>query len=151
MKRIKAFFQITRPWNDIIVAASVLVGGFLSGNEFQIQPLIFACFSAGLIAAGGYVFNDVFDLEIDKINRPDRILPRQKITRREALIFAWLLFFLGLFLAYSINSVCLALGFFNFVLLVLYSAYWKRSFLIGNLVVSYLGGVTFISGALSLG
>ena len=46
------------------------------------MKLIFAGISASVAAMAGYVINDLFDIEIDRINRPERALPGNKMSLR---------------------------------------------------------------------
>ena len=73
------YFKITRFQNNLITFASVILGG-LSGEVASWSKLVIAAFSASFISAGGYSLNDYFDLEIDRINRPKRVLPKGDIS-----------------------------------------------------------------------
>ncbi|MFA6582407.1 MAG: geranylgeranylglycerol-phosphate geranylgeranyltransferase [Paludibacter sp.] len=102
-----------------------------------------------LIAAGGYVLNDYFDIKIDTINRPEKQIVGNIISRRYAMILHQVLTglgtFCGLLLAYFARSYTLA---FIFIvvpgLLWFYSASYKRQFMIGNLVVSFIAALTVL-------
>jgi len=102
-----------------------------------------------LIAAGGYVLNDYFDVKIDAINRPDKQTVGKIITRHKAMLTHQILtglgVFCGLLLAWFAYSFVLA---FIFIvvpgLLWFYSASYKRQFMIGNLVVSFSAGLSIL-------
>ena len=105
-----------------------------------------------LIAGAGYVVNDYFDLDIDRINKPQRILPSGVILPRTALIYGLILFFCGIILSYFTASItCILLAFINAVLLYLYARYFKREFVSGNIVVAYTAASTFIYGGVVTG
>lgn len=96
-----------------------------------------------LIAAGGYVINDYFDINIDSINRPDRQVVERVIKRRWAM--AWHIIFslsgwiLSIMLSNRLGNPFPAL--FNtaaIVLLWFYSTDFKKRLLIGNVVISLL-------------
>ena len=95
-----------------------------------------------LIAAGGYVLNDYFDVKIDNINRPEKQIVGNIISRHTAMLLHQILTGLGvvcgLLLAFFAHSFTLA---FIFIvvpgLLWFYSASYKRQFIIGNLVISF--------------
>ena len=99
-------------------------------------------FATVLIAAGGYVINDYFDIKIDRINRPDRVIVGETVSKPAAMRLS-----IGLSAA-GILSGCLAawlcsswtLGIvmlFMPGLLWFYSSAYKRQFLIGNLIVAF--------------
>ncbi len=100
-----------------------------------------------LIAASGNVVNDIFDQDIDLENRPDRRIIGPIITEDAAWTFYYILsgagLALGILLAYMLGNTSnglvflLALGGLWF-----YSYSYKRQFLIGNLVVAFLAGLT---------
>lgn len=100
-----------------------------------------------LIAASGNVVNDIFDQDIDLQNRPDRRIIGPIITEDAAWTFYYILsgagLALGIVLAYMLGNTSnglvflLALGGLWF-----YSYSYKRQFLIGNLVVAFLAGLT---------
>ena len=98
------------------------------------------------IAAGGYVINDYFDVKIDRINRPDRLV----VTRTVSKDLAMHLFYgltaagvvLGMVAAWMVRSTSLAI-IFAFVpgLLWFYSASYKRMLLVGNIIVAFLASL----------
>lgn len=105
-----------------------------------------------LIAAGGYVLNDYFDVKIDAINQPDRLIIGRFISREKAMLLYQVLtacgIVAGLTLAWLLSSFTLALIFIAVPgLLWFYSASYKRQLIIGNLIVAFLAGLSvFIVG-----
>ena len=99
-----------------------------------------------LIAAGGYVINDYFDVKIDRINRPDRLVVTTSVTKQQAMrifqITSACGVVCGLLVSWLVRSWQLATVFL-FVpgLLWFYSASYKRMFLIGNLIVAFCAAV----------
>ena len=106
-----------------------------------------------LIIAGGYIINDIYDVEIDKINKPNEIIVNSKISTRVAWRIYYLLNILaitsGIFLVIKIDKFEL-LGFFLFFILWLwlYSKRYKKTFLLGNLQVSFLTSLSVITLAI---
>jgi 4-hydroxybenzoate polyprenyltransferase len=104
-----------------------------------------------LIAAGGYIINDYFDIKIDAINKPDKIVLDRLISARMAIKLHIILniaaILIGLYLAYRIRSLPFGLIFpFISGLLWLYSAKYKRMIGWGNLIVALLSAlVIFIT------
>jgi geranylgeranylglycerol-phosphate geranylgeranyltransferase len=144
-----SFIKILRPFNCLFVALSVLFGAFYLNSQINLFPIIFAVISATMIAAAGYVINDFFDLPIDMINKPDRILPSKKITPKTAYMYSVTLFFIGILSSYlTHNLYCVGLAILNSVALFYYARFFKLSFLSGNILVAYAAGSTFIFGGL---
>ena len=101
------------------------------------------CLSSVLIAAGGYIINDYFDLNIDLVNKPERMVVDRSISRRWAIFFHFVLSMSGILLGFYIglqNGNWL-IGFANIVAVVVlwfYSTYYKKRLLSGNLMISAL-------------
>jgi len=95
-----------------------------------------------LIAAGGYVINDYFDIKTDLINK-GKVIVGTKIPRRKAMMWHNILNIIGVLIGFYISWKA---GFFMMGVLFLlasgllyfYSASYKRQFLIGNIVVAIL-------------
>lgn len=143
------FIKIIRPFNCLFVILSVFFGAYYQSSFSNLLPIIFAALSAFLIAAAGYVINDFFDIPIDIINRPDRILPSGKITPKTAYIFSVMLFIFGIIASYlTQNFYCVIIAIVNSILLFSYAKTFKMSFLTGNILVAYTTASTFLFGGL---
>ena len=99
------------------------------------------------IAAAGYVENDIFDVEIDNINKPESVVINKHIFEKKAWLFVVIfqviaLFIATYFLIFFQNTTILYSYFSTSILLFLYAKWLKKSFLIGNLVVAFLCAFT---------
>lgn len=99
--------------------------------------------SSVLIAAAGYIINDYFDLNIDRVNKPNRLVVDRIIKRRWTILWHWILSGLGLLLSFYVSwklrNPLIALGnLATVVLLYFYSTTFKRKLLIGNVIISLL-------------
>ena len=99
--------------------------------------------SSVLIAAAGYIINDYFDLNIDRVNKPARLVVDKIIKRRWTILWHWILSGIGLLLSfcvsYKLRNPLVALGNMGcVVLLYFYSTTFKRKLLIGNIIISLL-------------
>jgi len=151
MTKLIAVFKITRPVNLIITFISIVIAAVIcSYGVFAADKVIFAAASGALAAAAGNIINDLFDIEIDRINRPDRPLPSNKLTRREAVSLFVLFSFLSLTLSYFINRLAFIIDASALFLLFFYSFRVKRIVLLGNFVVAFLTGLAFIYGGVSV-
>jgi len=146
------FLAILRPVNFIFVFVCVLFGAlFKNLIPFNLK-ILFAMLSAGAIAGAGYIINDFFDLQIDIVNRPDRILPSGKIRPKTAYIYSVVLFVTGIIFSYfTANLFCILLAFINSFLLFYYANYFKKKLLTGNLIVSYSAASCFVFGGFAAG
>ena len=140
-----ALFRLTRFWNLVIIAiAQYFAAAFLfkikQGVIWDWRLFVFSL-STILIAAAGYIINDYYDIKIDLINKPDRVVIGKSITRRYAILFHTFISSLGIILG---TLVSLKIGLVNiicFFLLWLYSNKLKRLPFIGNLLVAILTGL----------
>jgi geranylgeranylglycerol-phosphate geranylgeranyltransferase len=126
-----------------------VIGGFVSApflSSSLIYHLSLASIAVFLIIGGGNSINDYFDVEIDKINRPNRPVPSGALTQLWILIYSAMLLSVGVILSGAINLTCLAIAMINSALLILYSWKFKRWALIGNVLIGYLTGSTFLFG-----
>lgn len=146
MKKVASYLRLTRPLNNLITALAVFMGAWIAGWADSFDKLVFALLSASFISAGGYVINDYFDLEIDRINKPLRPLPRGEIGPQSALLISFSLFVAGLVLSILIKTIAFLLAFLTIFLLIIYSFKLKRTLLFGNLIVSFLCGLAFVYG-----
>lgn len=149
--KIVPLLRITRAWNGVLVFASVFLGALFAGVLSPPIRVILACFSASLIASGGYSINDYFDCRTDLINKPSRPIPRGELRGSEVIFLSIFLTATGIIIANLISGL---LGFVSIgaaVLLFLYSYSLKRVVLVGNLVVSFLCGLVFLYGGMSVG
>jgi len=149
VKKVFSYLKLTRPQNNFIAAISVLVGAAISGEVESWGKVFFACISAFFISAGGNSINDFFDLEIDRINKPNRPLPRGEISPFSALRFSISLFLLGILLSFWVKPLSVLVAFVACGLLIVYSSHFKRKLLWGNLTVSLVSALAFFYGGIA--
>ncbi len=139
-----------------MAAIAAIVGIFIAynivvaNNPYYIQfPILDATkvfLVVFLITGAGNSINDYFDVEIDRINKPERPIPSGNIGLKNALYFSLALFAIGTLLATSINLICGSIALINSLLLIYYASSLKRTALLGNISVGYLTGSTFLFG-----
>ena len=105
--KVKAYIElikVTGPKTTLFWAVFTSTGILLTTprNFLRIDSLT-TVLAALLTAFGIYSLNDIFDLEIDRINYPMRPIPSGRVTKREVGVLSTILFILGLSLAYSVN------------------------------------------------
>lgn len=121
------------------------------GMDLFLSNYLFLLLASGttLIAAGGYVINDYFDTKIDALNRPDKVIVGNSVSRKRASqmhqVLTGLGILFGLIVAFSINSFTVGLVFILVPgLLWFYSASYKRQFLIGNIIVAFCAALVVL-------
>src|SRR6478672_11914777 len=99
-----------RPANIVTSVSDVLAGIAISGfffahsfNTNQILPVLLLCISTIGLYGGGVVFNDVFDAELDSVERPERPIPSGLISKKEAATLGGILLSAGILLAFFVN------------------------------------------------
>ncbi len=150
MHPIKALYKLGRPFNALSGAMAVIMGGYVAGaTAGQWLHVGLAALATFIITASSNAWNDYLDIEIDRINRPDRVLPSGHLSPRTALWFSLVLAGLSLVLAASINWPAFMIVLGSNVLLYLYSWRLKSTVLLGNLVVAVISGLTVIFGGVA--
>ncbi|MCK4359706.1 MAG: geranylgeranylglycerol-phosphate geranylgeranyltransferase [Candidatus Cloacimonetes bacterium] len=147
---ITSYFKVIRPLNFLFVIIAVLFGAIYKADYLHFIISILAAFSAALISGGGYVINDFFDRDIDKINRPERPIPKGIISPLSAKRYALLLFIGGIVISIFLQNLwMILLASCNSFLLYLYAYKGKRMGFLGNLLVAFVAASTFIYGGLA--
>jgi geranylgeranylglycerol-phosphate geranylgeranyltransferase len=126
--KLSALIKLIRPLNFLITFLSVIVAALISSEADaffrlpgQIEIIFFAALSAAFTASAGYVINDYFDVNIDKINRPARPLASGIIKRNEAAVIYFFLFLASLALSGFVSILALLIVLTASSLLFLYS------------------------------
>jgi 4-hydroxybenzoate polyprenyltransferase len=128
--------------------------GYSWNNAVETRQFLFLVTASVLIAAAGYIINDYFDLNIDQVNKPGKVVVNVLITRRWVIFWHMFLSLLGLFFTVSALPIAeywyLVLGnLASIILLWFYSTTFKKQLLIGNVLISLLTawviGIIFFS------
>ncbi|MBT1703010.1 geranylgeranylglycerol-phosphate geranylgeranyltransferase [Chryseosolibacter indicus] len=143
---ITSLIRLTRVWNLLIIALSqYFIAATLVDNQAIWDWRLFVLsLSTVLIAAAGYIINDYYDIKIDLVNKPDRVIIGKGITRRYAILLHTLLSVIGVLLGLVLNWRIGAINFASAFLLWWYSNDLKRQPFIGNVVVALMTGISII-------
>ncbi|MBN9384872.1 MAG: geranylgeranylglycerol-phosphate geranylgeranyltransferase [Chitinophagaceae bacterium] len=147
-----AFFRLIRWPNLVFIVLTqvlfyycILLPDFNGRYINALQPIWFYLLSLSsvLIAAAGYIINDYFDLNIDRVNKPERLVVDKIIRRRWTILWHWILSGLGViigaYVSLKVHNPFVALGNFGCVVLLwFYSTTFKRRLLIGNVLISLM-------------
>jgi 4-hydroxybenzoate polyprenyltransferase len=153
LKLISAFFKLVRWQNLVFIALTqVLFLYCIEQPIFQNAKIttnvhgiyfVLLMIASVIIAAAGNIINDYFDLNIDQINKPEKVIVDKVIGRRWVIVWHLVLSIFGIFLGFCIDwyTSVRFLGIANMasvVLLFFYSVSLKKKFLIGNVLISLL-------------
>ncbi|WP_411963361.1 geranylgeranylglycerol-phosphate geranylgeranyltransferase [Haloferax sp. YSMS24] len=150
--RANGFVELTRPGNAIAAGVLTFTGAFVAGATFgDTLPVVAAILATVFATGAGNAVNDYFDRDIDRINRPDRPIPRGAVTATEAKWFSVALFGGAVVSALVLPLVAIAIAVVNLVALLAYTEFFKGLPGVGNVVVAALTGSTFLFGGAAIG
>jgi len=152
MKLLPAFLKLIR-WPNLVFIALTQILFFYSVIPFvykglQVtflpQNIFYLLVAASVcIAAAGYIINDYFDLNIDLINKPAKLIIEKYISRRWAILLhlglSLIGFIISCYVGYKLRNIYIP--FFNLLSIAglwFYSTTFKKQLLIGNIVISLL-------------
>lgn len=146
------YLRLIRFPNDLIVGIGVIIGELVAARSIPLFSHMVIGFLVGfLISASVMIINDVADLEIDKINNPNKPLVKGAMSPRHAIIHAIVYGGLGVILSFF-NTI------YNFLVAIIfwfvgisYNFYFKKKGLIGNMFVSMSVAIPFIYGNMIIG
>jgi 4-hydroxybenzoate polyprenyltransferase len=138
-----SFLRLTRVWNLLIIALSqyFTAAMLISWTKITDWRLFILSTSTVAIAAAGYIINDYYDVKIDLVNKPERVVIGKGITRRYAILLHSMLSLFGIALGFIIGWRIAAINFASVFLLWWYSNDLKRHPFVGNVVVSLMTGI----------
>ena len=150
--KLKGSFSLIRPINCFMIGFAVIAGQYISlGMLPSFSNAILGFFSAAFLMASTMSMNDYYDLEIDKINCPERPIPSGIIKPNEAILISIIFGLIGIFSAALINMNSLAVALFALILMLYYNTKGKKTGFFGNILVSICIGLPFIFGGASVG
>ena len=160
MAQILNYIKIIRPINIGFVIITQYMLRYLvympifesCGKHSGLSELnfLFLVISTSCIAAAGYIINDYFDIRIDNINKPNKVIVSNHIDRRTAIAMHWTLntvgILLGFYVAWQVGNIKLgAIHILSAASLWFYSSNYKKQFLVGNLIVGVLTAMIILT------
>jgi len=141
-----ALFHLARFWNLVIIGlAQYFTSYFLIGaHTVRDWRLLLLSASTMMIAAAGYIINDYYDIKIDLINKPERVVIGRGITRRYAIFFHTALSVVGVAIGFFLSWKIGLVNFFSAFLLWLYSNNLKRLPFVGNFSIGLLTALSIL-------
>jgi geranylgeranylglycerol-phosphate geranylgeranyltransferase len=151
-QKVRGVFQIFRPELPVAAGVCVLLGQMLALGA---APSLYALglgFACGFLLSGSALFtNDYFDLEVDRINAPQRPLPAGILTPAEVMALGLGTALLGLAAAAVFGPLAFGVSLIIWLLGFLYNWRIKAAGLWGNLIVATSVGATFVLGGIIVG
>jgi geranylgeranylglycerol-phosphate geranylgeranyltransferase len=139
------YLELIRPVNCVITFISVLVGAWI-GKVVNFPPELLLAGCAGFAAcAFGNIVNDLRDIEIDRINKPQRPLPSGRVRPIGAVWFAAAFGLAGILAATPLARNPMLLVLLTLIVLFLYAIHFKKT-LAANGIVALTAGLSFLLG-----
>ncbi|HUV31228.1 MAG TPA: UbiA family prenyltransferase [Acidobacteriota bacterium] len=146
MQKLLDVFRLMRLANCLLAMVGVAIGARMAWLTPAYYGPFVAALAAFFVCAGGNVVNDIVDVDVDRVNHPDRVLVRGRLSVSFALWMSVVLNVLALICAIAVNWVVTFAVAGGIGLLVVYNLRLKKIMLVGNLVVALLAGLTFMTG-----
>ncbi len=152
--RIVDYIQLIRPFTMIPPAVAVISGGLLALGFYgrlsiesfpegwmrvEFIPLIVGALLYGVLNGASNAYNQVSDLGIDRINRPERPIPSGRISIKKALGFTFTVYAIALVIAYLISFYFFVVTAICLIITTLYSTppvYLKKRFLLSTTTIA---------------
>ncbi len=151
-QKARGVFQIFRPELPTAAGVCVLLGQVLALGAVPPLPALGLGFACGFLLSGSaLITNDYFDLEVDRINAPQRPLPAGILTPSEVLTLGLVTAVLGLAAAAAFGPLAFGVSLIIWLLGFLYNWRLKAAGLWGNLIVATSVGATFVLGGIIVG
>lgn len=155
---LRGYLRLARPANLPTAAADIFAGaaiaGIISYSEpisMSYMPLVYLVFSTIFLYAGGVALNDVFDYELDAVERPERPIPSGLIPLKSAALFGSVLLLIGVFLAFQVHLVSGCIAAVLAFAIVLYDSFSKKYDFLGPFNMGLCRSLNLLLGMSVLG
>ena len=147
-----ALLSLIRPINSFMIGLAVVVGIAIGSPDMLFSRLTIYGFITGFsISSYSMIINDIYDIEIDKVNQPERPLAKQIISINSALSLSLILLLIGLtssmIISYSHLIITVIFSFLSWF----YNIWGKKQGIIGNSIVASSMSIPFIFGGVITG
>ena len=147
-----ALLSLIRPINSFMIGLAVVVGIAIGSPDMLFSRLTIYGFITGFsISSYSMIINDIYDIEIDKVNQPERPLAKQIISINSALSLSLILLLIGL-------TSSLLISYYNIIITAIfsflswfYNIWGKKQGIIGNSIVASSMSIPFIFGGIITG
>ena len=152
MTKTTGYLRLIRPANIVTSVADVIAGvaisGFYNGlwHPSFTSSMLLLCISTAGLYGGGVAFNDIFDADLDRVERPERPIPSGVISRKEAVVFASLLLLMGILMAFLVNPTSGLLAIFIALAALTYNRWGKHQAFLGPINMGLCRGLNLLLG-----
>ena len=147
---IKGLYKLSRPLSTLTGVLAVVLGGYVAGTGAW-DKIALAALATLFVSAAANAWNDYRDIDIDRINQPQRPLPSGMVSPRAALIFSVTLAVLSVALAAFLGPLALGIAAASNLLLYVYSVRLKSTVLLGNATVALISAMSPVFGGVAAG
>ena len=146
----KGLYRLARPYNALNGALAVALGGYVAGTGEWLR-ISLAALATLFVTGASNAWNDYLDVEIDRINQPQRPMPSGMVTPRAAILFSLICTAIAVGLAALINMPAVIVVLFSSALLYIYSWKLKSTVILGNATVATISAASALFGGLAAG
>lgn len=136
--------ELLRVNNLFLLAFNLIFAYYFFVSKIFDSTIFLIITSILFITAGGYIINDYYDIEIDKINKPNKKTIGHFISKREVLVLYFLINIVGLSIISKVSILLLLIFSGVIILLWFYSFSFKKEAIIGNITVAILASIPLI-------
>ena len=150
-QKIIGYFRLMRPANIVTAVADILAGIAISGfflhtNLADLSSMVWLILSTIGLYGGGVVMNDVFDAELDKVERPERPIPSGLISKSEGAGLGITLLVAGVAFGFLVSVLSGALALVIAVAALVYNRWSKHHSFLGPLNMGLCRGLNLLLG-----
>jgi 4-hydroxybenzoate polyprenyltransferase len=159
MNRVYAHLVLMRPANILTAIADIMLGFAASGSILLLlqqdaftlahpilRPLYWLVLATMGLYGGGVVFNDVFDTDLDRIERPERPIPSGAASRTSATLLGTLLLSGGIAAAFQVSMLSGAIAVAIAIMSLVYDALGKHHPILGPINMGLCRGLNLLLG-----
>ncbi len=148
---MKPYLQLTRPANLVTAVADVLAGVAIAGLSAKVtladgSSVVWLMLSTLGLYGGGVVFNDVFDADLDAVERPERPIPSGRVSRTNATLLGVALLLVGIGAAARHSALSGGLAVAIAALALIYDRFGKHHALLGPVNMGLCRGLNLLLG-----
>lgn len=152
MEKAVAYYGLVKPELPAAAGICVIVGQVIASGTLPSAFMLIPGFLTGFFISGAaMISNDYFDIEVDRINHPDRPLPSGRASMTEAAVLTCLFAVAGLASAALFGLPIFIMALAMLAISILYNLRYKESGLPGHMMVAFSVASTFILGGMIAG
>lgn len=151
-RQAKGLVQLLRPELPFAAGVCVVIGEIMALGSLPPLSKLFLGFMWGVfLSSPAMILNDYFDIEVDRVNAPQRPLPSGLVSPATAILFTVITTLVGLTASFYLGQAALVLYLVFWLIGFIYNWKLKEMGLYGNLLVSFSVAITFILGGIVVG